>query len=176
MEKNKATLILKDIMEKLSLIKKEELSQEEVAEQIQEEADMSLKLTEEAVNEEVHLEEANSEEEVNEEVQEEVQLEEQESEVIAEEEDVELDEEKYVTREQYQKDMASIKSMIEDMKLRYEEEKVSMSKEIEKLSAQPAAEPIQHNSEDEFEPKFKFARDRRKSTLDRVMENLINNK
>ena len=62
MEKNKATLILKDIMEKLSLIKKEELSQEEVAEQIQEEADMSLKLTEEAVNEEVHLEEVKSEE------------------------------------------------------------------------------------------------------------------
>tara|TARA_R100001443_G_scaffold1177_2_gene4487 strand:- start:6131 stop:6661 length:531 start_codon:yes stop_codon:yes gene_type:complete len=176
MEKNKATLILKDIMEKLSLIKKEELSQEQVEEQVKEEADMSLKLTEEAVNEEVHLEEVKSEEEVVEEVQEEVQLEEQESEVIAEEEDVELDEEKYVTREQYQKDMASIKSMIEDMKLRYEDEKVSMSKEIEKLSAQPAAAPIQHNSEDESEPKFKFARDRRKSTLDRVMENLINNK
>jgi len=114
MEKNKATLILKDIMEKLSLIKKEELSQEEVAEQIQEEADMSLKLTEEAVNEEVHLEEVKSEEEVVEEVQEEVQLEEQESEVIAEEENVELDEEKYVTREQYQKDMASIKSMVKE--------------------------------------------------------------
>ena len=60
------------------------------------------------------------------------------------------------------------------MKLRYEDEKVSMSKEIEKLSAEPAAAPIQHNSEDESEPKFKFARDRRKSTLDRVMENLIN--
>ena len=172
MEKNKATLILKDIMEKLSLIKKEELSQEQVEEQVKEEADMSLKLTEQAVNEEVHLEEVK----VEEEVQEEVQLEEQESEAITEEENVELDEEKYVTREEYQKDMSSIKSMIEDMKLGYQKEKVSMSKEIEKLSAQPAAEPIQHNSEDESETKFKFARDRKKSTLDRVMENLINNK
>ena len=107
MEKNKATMILKDIMEKLSLIKKEELSKEVVEEQLKEEAEMSLKLTEEAVNEEVHLEEVKPEDvEVT---AEEVKLEEQESELISDEEDVELDMDKYVTREQYEKDMASMK-------------------------------------------------------------------
>ena len=115
MEKNKATMILKDIMEKLSLIKKEELSKEVVEEQLKEEAEMSLKLTEEAVNEEVHLEEVKPEDvEVT---AEEVKLEEQESELISDEEDVELDMDKYVTREQYEKDMASMKKMIEDMEI-----------------------------------------------------------
>ena len=173
MEKNKATMILKDIMEKLSLIKKEELSKEVVEEQLKEEAEMSLKLTEEAVNEEVHLEEVKPEDvEVT---AEEVKLEEQESELISDEEDVELDMDKYITREQYEKDMASMKKMIEDMELKYHDDKVSMSKEIEKLSAEPAAEPIQHNSEDVFEPKFNLAHNRKQSTLDRVMETLINN-
>ena len=168
MEKNKATMILKDIMEKLSLIKKEELSKEVVEEQLNEEAEMSLKLTEEAVKEEVKPEDVEV-------TAEEVKLEEQESELISDEEDVELDMDKYITREQYEKDMASMKKMIEDMELKYHDDKVSMSKEIEKLSAEPAAEPIQHNSEDVFEPKFKLAHNRKQSTLDRVMETLINN-
>ena len=178
MEKNKATLILKDIMEKLSLIKKEELSQEEIKEQqLQEEADMSLKLTEEATNIEVNLEEVKPEQENKEDATnevEEVQLQEEVSEINSVEEDVQLDEKMYITREEYNKDMAAMKSLIDDMKLGYEDEKVSMSKEIEKLSAQPAAEPIKHNSEDEFVPKFKFAQSRKKSTLDRVMETIVN--
>ena len=44
----------------------------------------------------------------------------------------------------------------------------------EELS-KPAADPIKHSpEEDKFEAKFKFAQNRKKSTLDRVMETIVN--
>jgi len=170
MEKTKATSILNDIMEKLSLVKKDEVKEIEIkdevqlSEQIKEEEEMSQKLTELACEEEVKLEEVakdEQKEEVNEELSEEVSL----------------DEDKYVSRDEFDSVVSELKGLINELKLGYEEEKVSMSKEIEKLSAEPAAEPINHNPQhDESKSQFvRYANNRGESTIDRVMNILANN-
>lgn len=170
MEKTKATSILNDIMEKLSLVKKDEVKEIEIkdevqlSEQVKEEDEMSQKLTELACNKEVQLEEAVSEEqteEVNEELSEEVSL----------------DDDKYVSRDEFDSTVSELKGLIDEMKLGYEDEKISMSKEIEKLSAQPAAEPINHNPQQiESNNQFvRYANNRGESTIDRVMNILANN-
>jgi hypothetical protein len=66
--------------------------------------------------------------------------------------------------------------MIEEMKLGYGEEKLSMQKEIEKLSAEPASEPIAHNPEGEVKQKNfnSFAQNRVMNTRDRVMNRIAN--
>ena len=61
------------------------------------------------------------------------------------------------------------------MKLGYGEEKLSMQKEIEKLSAEPASEPISHNPEGEVKQNLKsFAQNRIMNTRDRVMNRIAN--
>ena len=147
MEKQKATSILNDIMEKLSLIKKDdvkevELKEEEVqlSEQLTEEEEMSQELTELACQEEVVAEELSSDEVEAEELQEEVSAEE-----VSEE--IEMDEKKYVSREEFDIKIKSIMDKIDEMKLGYDKEKVSMSKQIEELSKEPAAEPISQGTE-----------------------------
>ena len=66
-------------------------------------------------------------------------------------------------------------NMIEEMKLGYGEEKLSMEKEIEKLSAEPASEPIAHNPEGEVKQSFKsFGQNRVMNTRDRVMNRIAN--
>ena len=175
MENTKATSILNDIMEKLSLVKKDEVKEVEVkeevnlSEQIKEEEEMSQKLTELACAcEGEEKEDLASEEVVSEELQEEV------PEMEASEE-IEMDETKYVGRDEFESKISELKGMIEEMKLGYGEEKLSMQKEIEKLSAEPASEPIAHNPEGEVKQNFKsFAQNRVMNTRDRVMNRIAN--
>ena len=129
MENTKATSILNDIMEKLSLVKKDEVKEIEVkdevnlSEQIKEEEKLSQELTELACQEEVK-EELSTEEVVAEELQEEVPVIEEVS------EEIEMDEDKYVGRDEFDSKISELKGMIEEMKLGYSEEKLSMEKKI----------------------------------------------
>jgi hypothetical protein len=124
-------------------------------------------------------------------------------EIKAQEEEEKEDEEKeddkeemrYVTREEFRKEIDELKDMVE--KLISPKEKEEMSSQIqeevslavtevlnseaeekevlkEQLS-QPAAEPLKHNPEEKKSNlKVKFAQNRKKSTLDRVMETISN--
>ena len=174
MENTKATSILNDIMEKLSLVKKDEVKEVEVnqevnlSEQIKEEEKLSQELTELACQEEVK-EDLSSEEVVAEDLQEEVPVIEEAS------EEIEMDETKYVSKDEFDSKISELKGMIEEMKLGYKEEKLSMEKEIEKLSAEPASEPIAHNPEGEVKQNFKsFGQNKIMSTRDRVMNRIAN--
>ena len=131
MENTKATSILNDIMEKLSLVKKDEVKEVEVkeevnlSEQIKEEEEMSQKLTELACAcDKEEKEDLASEEVVAEDLQEEVPVIEEAS------EEIEMDETKYVGRDEFESKISELKGMIEEMKLGYKEEKLSMEKEI----------------------------------------------
>ena len=174
MENTKATSILNDIMEKLSLVKKDEVKEVEVkdevnlSEQVKEEETLSQELTELACQEQVK-EESSTEEVVAEELQEEVPVIEEVS------EEIEMDETKYVGRDEFDSKISELKNMIEEMKLGYGEEKLSMEKEIEKLSAEPASEPIAHNPEGEVKQSLKsFGQNRVMNTRDRVMNRIAN--
>jgi hypothetical protein len=174
MENTKATSILNDIMEKLSLVKKDEVKEVEVkeevnlSEQIKEEELKSQELTELACQEDVK-EDLSTEEVVSEELQEELPTVEEVS------EEIEMDETKYVGRDEFESKISELKGMIEEMKLGYGEEKLSMQKEIEKLSAEPASEPISHNPEGEVKQNLKsFAQNRIMNTRDRVMNRIAN--
>ena len=174
MENTKATSILNDIMEKLSLVKKDEVKEVEVnqevnlSEQIKEEEKLSQELTELACQEEVK-EELSTEEVVSEELQEEVPVIEEAS------QEIEMDEMKYVSKDEFESKISELKGMIEEMKLGYGEEKLSMQKEIEKLSAEPASEPISHNPEGEVKQNFKsYGQNKVLSTRDRVMNRIAN--
>ena len=174
MENTKATSILNDIMEKLSLVKKDEVKEVEVkdevnlSEQVKEEETLSQELTELACQEQVK-EESSTEEVVAEKLQEEVPVIEEVS------EEIEMDETKYVGRDEFDSKISELKNMIEEMKLGYGEEKLSMEKEIEKLSAEPASEPIAHNPEGEVKQNFKsFGQNRVMNTRDRVMNRIAN--
>jgi hypothetical protein len=120
--------------------------------------------------------------------------EEEEEEVEAKEE--EKEEMGYATKEE----LAEVKEMIEEIKAMLEP-KEEMSEELsaddlgnlmteelakhEKLSEvpeevqeelnQPAAEPIKANPEVQTKQNFKFANNRKQSTLDRVLNKIINN-
>ncbi len=112
-----------------------------------------------------------------------------------EEKEDDKDEMRYVTREEFRKEIDELKDMVE--KLISPKEKEEMSSQIqeevslavtevlnseaeekevlkEQLS-QPAAEPLKHNPEEKKSNlKVKFAQNRTKSTLDRVMETISN--
>ena len=173
MEKQKATSILNDIMEKLSLIKKDdvkevELKEEEVqlSEQLTEEEEMSQELTELACQEEVVAEELSSDEVEAEKLEEEAPVEE-----VSEES---LNEDKYVSREEFDMKIKSIMDKIDEMKLGYDKETVSMSKQIEELSKEPAAQPINQGSENEPLKKILYAQNRAYTTKDRVLNSIYN--
>ena len=87
----------------------------------------------------------------------------------------ELDEEKYVSRDEFESKISELKEMIEGLKMEKEEEKVEMSKQIEKLSAEPAATPIKHNPEETKSNAqgYKFGQNQPQTTLNRVMSKLI---
>ena len=118
-------------------------------------------------------------------------------EIKAQDEEKEEDKEemRYVTREEFRKEMDELKDMVEkmmspkdkeDMSSHIQEE-VSLAvtevlnseaeeKEVLKQElSQPAAEPLKHNPEEKKSNfKVKFAQSRTKSTLDRVMETISN--
>ena len=116
--------------------------------------------------------------------------EEEEEEVEAKEEDKE--EMGYATKEE----LAEVKEMIEEIKAMLEpkedlsaddlgnlmteelakHEKLSeVPEEVQEELNQPAAEPIKANPEVQTKQNFKFANNRKQSTLDRVLNKIINN-
>lgn len=157
MESKKATSVLSDIMQKLSSIGKPE---EEVKEEI---VELSKEVTETEVEEEVLLAEED-------EVAEEEVAEEAEEEVVEED----LDEEKYISREEFENAIAEIKAMFTQATDVYEQEKVEMSAQIEDLSKAPASEPLSHSPEAELsnERKVLFSQKRGGSTMDRVLSKM----
>ena len=102
------------------------------------------------------------------------------------EEDEDKEKMRYVTREEFRKEMDDLKKHIEDevkkMMDHKDKEKDEMASQVAteiavEMSNQPAAKPIKHSPENKkTEPKFKFAQNRKASTLDRVMESIINKK
>lgn len=175
MESKKATSVLSDIMQKLSSIGK---PAEEVKEEV---VELSEEVTETEVKEEEVVEAASTEEPKEEEV---VLAEEDE---IAEEEVAEeaeeiieeaLDEEKYISREEFENTIAEIKAMFMEATQAYEKEKLEMSAQIEDLSKAPASEPLTHSPEAELsnERKVLFSQKRGGSTMDRVLSKMYGKK
>ena len=173
---SKATNILNDIMQKLSAITAEEVNEVENIDVQAEEVAETPEV------EEVALSEDTAEVE---EVSEEVELAEEDSEEEAIESEEESDEvelmEGYVKEEDFNSKIAELEDMIksikEDMMVeynKYEEEKKELSSQVEKLSAEPAAEPIAHNPSQKNEQKevVKFGQNRPANTLDRVFSKL----
>lgn len=164
-----ATTILNEILQKLSVLTKEdELTQE---------------LSDQEVNKEEVLETVS---EATEEVQEEPAELSEESVEAAEdtvvEEEAKLNE-GYVSEEQYMADMASLKAEIDSIKKMVEvemsevkKEKEMLSEQVKELSKEPATEPIKHNPEGEEVKKFNFTYGQNKpqSTFDRVMARISN--
>lgn len=182
----KATDILKDIMQKLSMINAEEVQEEVdnvevVAEEVsaevevKEEVELSEEVEEVAEEEATELTE-DSTEEATDEVSEELAEEEVEEEAAEE-----LDEDKYVSRDEFDSKISELMDLIESMKgdmgkekEMYEAEKAELSAQIEKLSAEPAAEPISHapNQKQEQKEMIRYAQNRPSSTINRVFSKL----
>jgi len=170
-----STTILNEIMQKLSVLTKEdELAQELSEQEVQEEVVEAVSEATEAATEETT--------ELNEEAPVE--------EVEASEEEVEAQEEEelaegYVSEEKYLKDMAAMKAEIDAIKKMIDEEmgymkkeKDMLSEQVKELSKEPAAEAIKHTPESDEPKKFNFTYGQNKpqSTFDRVMARISNNK
>ena len=183
---SKATNILNDIMQKLSAITAEEVKEVENIEVQAEE------VTETPEVEEVALSEDSAE--VKEATEDEVEVASEDNSTekveLSEEDTTELEEdseevelmEGYVKEEDFKSKIAELEDMIksikEDMMVeynKYEEEKKELSSQVEKLSAEPAAEPIAHAPSEKMENKqvIKFGQNRPANTLDRVFSKLI---
>src|SRR6056300_1375294 len=156
---SKATNILNDIMQKLSAITEVDSTEVENIEVQSEEVSETEKVEEVALSED-------SADEV--------------SESVEEAEEVEL-EDGYVTVEDFNSKVAELEDMIkslkEDMMVEYakvEAEKEELSSQVQKLSAEPAAEPIAHAPSQKTEQKevVKFGQNRPANTLDRVFSKL----
>jgi len=185
---SKATNILNDIMQKLSAISEPETKKVENIEVTAEEVTESPEVEEVALSEDSVEEVATEEVEAAPEAEstEEVELAE-ESEEETTEEDLEEDSEEvelmegYVKEEDFNSKIAELEDMIksikEDMMVEYdkvEAEKAELSAQVEKLSAEPAAEPIAHAPSQKTEQKevIKFGQNRPANTLDRVFSKL----
>jgi len=175
---SKATNILNDIMQKLSAISEPETKKVENIEVAAEEVTESPEVEEVATEEVEAAPEAESTEEV--ELAEESEEETTEEELEEDSEEVELME-GYVKEEDFNSKIAELEDMIksikEDMMVEYdkvEQEKAELSSQVEKLSAEPAAEPIAHTPSEKTENKevIKFGQNRPANTLDRVFSKL----
>jgi len=186
MESQKSTKLLNDIFAKLSLLTKEDEEAQGIVaaeQEVVEPVELQEEVTEPAVEKEEAVEAA-SEESTEEVTEEKVEMATEEAE--ASEEQLEESEELmegYVTEAKYQEDMAKVMAMMEELKKKvdeemggYQKEKEMMSEQIEKLSAEPAAEPISPTPEDESPEKklFTYGGQRVSSTFDRVMERIGN--
>ncbi len=184
---SKATNILNDIMQKLSAINEPETKEVENIEVAAEEVTETPKVEEVALSED-SVEEAATEEvdaALDAESTEEVELaEESEEEEVqeAEKDEAEELEEDYVSKQDFDSKIAELEDMIksikEDMMVEYdkvEQEKAELSSQVEKLSAEPAAQPIAHTPSEKTENKevIKFGQNRPANTLDRVFSKLI---
>jgi hypothetical protein len=115
--------------------------------------------------------------EIKEAVEEEVEEEVEASEVEATDVEVEAAEEvtaEYATKEE----LAEVKSMLEEIKAMIDkkEEMSEVEAQVkEELSETPAAEPISHNPEPQTKVNLKYAQNRQRNSLDKVMQKLLNN-
>lgn len=183
---SKATNILNDIMQKLSAITAEEVKEVENIEVQAEEVTETPEVEEVALSEDSAEVEEITEDEVEvaseDNSTEEVELSEEDTTELEEDSDeVELME-GYVKEEDFNSKIAELEDMIksikEDMMVEYdkvEQEKAELSSQVEKLSAEPAAEPIAHAPSEKTEQKevVKFGQNRPANTLDRVFSKLI---
>ena len=183
---SKATNILNDIMQKLSAITAEEVNEVENIEVQAEEVTETPEVEEVALSEDSTEVEEVTEDEVEvaseDNSTEEVELSEEDTTELEEDsEEVELME-GYVKEEDFNSKIAELEDMIksikEDMMVEYdkvEKEKAELSSQLEKLSAEPAAEPIAHAPSEKMENKevVKFGQNRPANTLDRVFSKLI---
>lgn len=168
MESIKATTILNDILQKLSLLTKEdELAQDIMEEEVQEEVIAAE--SEEAV------------EEMQEEVKEELNEEEVSEEVEAQEEESTELMEGYVKEEDFNKTISAMKAELDALKeavkgkmQEYKSQKEELSKQVEELSAEPAAEPIKHSPESESKTLEFTTPKRPMKTIDRVFSRINN--
>lgn len=177
-----STKLLNEIWLKLSaLAKEDELAQDITQEEVVLEQVVAPE-EEVAIEEPVDTTELSEEttEEAVEEVSEEVELEEETEESV--EEDVNLME-GYVKEDDFKSAMSGMKAEIEALKKMideemggYKTEKEAMEAQIEKLSAEPAAEPIKHSPDAETNEKkmFAYGSNKPQSTLDRVMSRIGN--
>ena len=184
---SKATNILNDIMQKLSAISEPETKKVENIEVASEEVTGTPEVEEVALSEDSVEEVAAEEVEaaLDAESTEEVELaEESEEEEVAEAEEDEAEEleEDYVSKEDFDSKIAELQDMIksikEDMMVEYnkvEQEKAELSSQVQKLSAEPAAQPIAHAPSEKTKQRevIKFGQNRPASTLDRVFSKLI---
>ena len=102
--------------------------------------------------------------------EEEVEASEEQVEEQLEEEEVEA---KYATKEE----LAEVKSLVEEIKAMIDkkEEMSEVEEQVkEELSETPAAEAITHNPEPQQKVNLKFAKNRKLSTLDKVMSKIVN--
>jgi hypothetical protein len=102
--------------------------------------------------------------------EEEVEASEEQVEEQLEEEEVEA---KYATKEE----LAEVKSLVEEIKAMIDkkEEMSEVEEQVkEELSETPAAEAITHNPEPQQKVNLKFAKNRKVSTLDKVMSKIVN--
>lgn len=179
-----STKLLNDIWLKLSaLAKEDELAQDIAQEEVVDEQVVAPEQEEVAVEEPAESTELSEDiaEEVAEEATEEVELEEEAPEAL-EEEEVDLMA-GYVKEEDFKSviegmkaELEAVKKMVDEEMGGYKREKQEMSAQIEKLSAEPAAEPIKHSPDAETEDKkmFAYGGNKPQSTLDRVMARIGN--
>jgi len=166
-----STTILNEILQKLSLLTKEdELAQELSEQEVQEEVIEAVNETADEINEET----TELSEESTEEVEASEEVENQEEEELAE---------GYVSEAKYLEDMSKLKAEIDAIKKMIDEEmgymkkeKEALSEQVKELSKEPAAEAIKHNPEGEEVKKFNFTYGQNKpqNTFDRVMARISN--
>ena len=170
MTTSKSTSILNEILQKLSLL----TAEDELAQGIEETDVVAEELSAVEEEEAPAVEEEAASEEASEELSEEAPVEAEEETQLME---------GYVKQEDFDSKMAAMEAKIAEMAKMideemggYKKEKEMMSAQIEKLSAEPAAEPIAHTPEAETTEKklFTYGTERAKSTFDRVMERIGN--
>jgi hypothetical protein len=166
---SKSTEILNEILQKLSLLTKED----ELAQGIADTEVVAEELSSEVEEAPAVEEEAPAEEEASEELSEEPVEAEEETQLM----------EGYVKQEDFESKIAAMEAkmaemakMIDEEMGGYRKEKEMMSAQIEKLSAEPAAEAIEHTPEaaTEKKPVYNYGMQRSQNTLDRVFNRLTN--
>tara|TARA_R100001463_G_scaffold5853_3_gene19798 strand:- start:1283 stop:1780 length:498 start_codon:yes stop_codon:yes gene_type:complete len=163
---SKSTEILNEILQKLSLLTKED----ELAQGVEELDVVAEELSTE--EEEAPAEQEAPAEEASEELSEEAVEAEEETQLM----------EGYVTEEAFASKMAEMEAKMAEMakmldeEMGYKQKSEELSSQLEKLSEQPAAEAIEHTPEaaTEKKPVYNFGMQRPQNTLDRVFNRLTN--
>lgn len=164
---SKSTEILNEILQKLSLLTKED----ELAQGI-EDIDVTAEELSSEEEEAPAVEEEAPAEEASEELSEEAVEAEEETQLM----------EGYVTEEAFASKIGEMEAKLAEMakmldeEMGYKKKSEELSSQLEKLSEEPAAEAIEHTPEaaTEKKPVYNFGMQRPQNTLDRVFNRLTN--